>query len=184
MSLLEAIERARSNALWVTRQRGELASLAAGAGTPVLDGSHPTFGDVVAALGRGVDLDGYDALRPSDDVGAPAVVGLVAAGNRVLDDAGAGVRCVLTLGLHDAPVQDVDLSGLRLPRRSPWPRRFIAVNPLSASVGERAELAVVETSRATFLWLDWLLDRSELLAEHAAEIRRRGALNALGGVRS
>ncbi len=174
LSVAEAIERAREGNLWLSRNRSPLAAAAAARGTPVLDAGHPIFGELIRALGRGVDLDELDRLAPSAEPEAHSQQ-LIAGANRVLEGCGLDLRCRTSPGLRDAATRDVDLSGLRLPRGSKWPRRFVAVNPRSSAVARRAALASADPTLGVFVWLDWLLDRSELLADHANPVRRRAA---------
>ncbi len=178
MSLAEAMQRGQEGALWLTRRHSALARAAAAAGTPVLDGDDPSFGQVIRVLGRGVDLDAIEALAPG--ASGDAVDALLAAVNDLLWRAGSDVRCLPCAGLRDAPTSDVELAGLRLPRGAGWPRRFVAVDPRAPET-RRAALAVgLDAARSVFVWLDWLLERSPLLAESAPRLRQRAAQAMFG----
>jgi hypothetical protein len=105
----------------------------------------------------------------------------------VLADAKADVRFVLADALQDAPLRDVDLTRVRLPRDLSAPRRFVAVSPSHREVRARLEKLERDPERGVFIWLDWSVERSELLADHTAAVRERAAAYAvdrLGGERS
>jgi hypothetical protein len=179
MSLAEAIERSVEGTLFVSRERSELARLAAAAGTRVLDAGDPTFAEAVATLGHGVDLDALERLKPptAENAGAgnDAVAAAVDRLNDFLARAGQTVRCHLVPALNEAPLRDVDLSAVRLPPRARWPKRFVAFNPAAAELLARAELSRVEPARAIFVLVDWLVDASQLLARDAARLREKAA---------
>ena len=101
------------------------------------------------------------------------------AGNALLRGIGDGVECRVCPALADAPLCDVDLAGVRLPRGGPWPRRYVALNPADPEVRRRLQLLAARPGHGAFLWLDWLIDHSELLAGDAARLRERAAAAAL-----
>ncbi len=176
LSVGEGLRRAADASLFVSRQQSELARLAASRGLPVLDLGHSLFAPVVAALGHGVDLDLFDRLRPAaaadptslrcEQILAPlnALVGRI-----------AGVECRICPALNDTPMRDVDLSALGRRGHPRWPRRYIALNPSHEEVRRRMSLLARDPRRGVFVFVDWLLDRSPLLAWHAAKLRAAAA---------
>jgi hypothetical protein len=186
MSLEEALRRARDNVLFVSRSRSKLADTAARCGTPVLDAADSFFGKVVVPLLRTVDLDSIEPLlRGTRDTPAVPHRGLTRA-NAVLADAKADVCFVLVDALHDAPLRDVDLTRVRLPKGMRAPRRFIAVSPSHREVRARLEKLERDPERGVFIWLDWSVERSELLADHTSRVRECAAsyaVDVLGGAR-
>lgn len=193
MSLEEALRRARDNILFVSRNRSDLAGAAAQAGTPILDASDACFGKVVVPLLRTVDLDSIEPLldavqgKSSGDTQPAAFTSSsFERANAVLEAANADARFVIAAGLHDAPMRDVDLSRIRLPKRMARLRRFIAVSPTHRDVRARLEKMQRDPDRGVFLWLDWSVERSELLGAHAVRVRERAAeeaVTALGSPR-
>jgi transglutaminase-like putative cysteine protease len=183
MSVAEALSRAIDGVLFVSRDRSDLARLAAARRTPVLDGADPVFGGVVGALGRTVDLDALSALRPPaggcEDVTGYRLEGVLAPVNRILRQVTSGVECRVCPALTDASIRDVDLTAINLPRRSPWPQRFVAVNPCDPEVRRRARLLAQDPGRGVFVWIDWLLDRSQILSRDATRLRERAAAELL-----
>ena len=184
LSVNRAIELAQEGRLWSTRRRSPLALAAVKAGSVVLDAGDAVFGDVISTLGRGTDLAALEGLRPVDPTDASrgqmgGAQGLLRQVNHFLRQAGSSVECRLCPGLDTVPVRDVDLSRLGLRKDAPWPRRFIAVNPNHPRVcGVDMKMTNVPTDRL-FAWLDWLLDRSELLDEKADRVRELAALATL-----
>ncbi|MEE8410063.1 MAG: transglutaminase domain-containing protein [Myxococcota bacterium] len=182
MSVADALRRAVDGVLFVTWKRSDLALAAAAQRTPVLDGGDSIFGGVVAALGRTVDLDALSALRPpaagGEDITTFRIEAVLEPVNRILRQT-AGVECRICPALGEEPIRDIDLRALSLPRGAPWPKRFIAVNPRHADVRRRARLLAVDPARGVFVWLDWLLDRSQMLARDATRVRERAASELL-----
>jgi hypothetical protein len=99
--------------------------------------------------------------------------------NAVLADAKADVCFVLADALQDAPLRDVDLTRVRLPRGVRAPRRFIAVSPSHREVRARLEKLERDPERGVFIWLDWSVERSELLADHTSRVRECAATYAV-----
>ncbi len=178
MSLEEALRRARDNVLFVSRSRSKLADMAARCGTPVLDAADPFFGKVVVPLLRTVDLDSIEPLLNGRDHTNTPHWGITRA-NAVLADARADVCFVLADALQDAPLRDVDLTRVRLPKKLTAPRRFIAVSPTHREVRARLEKLERDPERGVFIWLDWSVERSELLADHTRRVRERAAAYAV-----
>ncbi len=178
MSLEEALRRARDNVLFVSRSHSKLASLAASCGTPVLDAADPFFGKVVVPLLRTIDLDTIEPLLGAARHASDERESLARA-NAVLKDADADVRFVMTEALQDAPLRDVDLTRVNLPKRLAGPRRFIAVSPTHRDVRIRLDAMERDPDRGVFMWLDWSVERSELLADRAARVREQAAIDAL-----
>ncbi len=178
MSLEEALRRARDNVLFVSRSRSRLANAAARCGTPVLDAADPFFGRVVVPLLRTVDLDSIEPLLDTRDTPTSSLRGLSRA-NAVLADAQADVCFVLAEALQDTPLRDVDLTRARLPKSVRAPRRFIAVSPSHREVRARLEKLERDPERGVFIWLDWSVERSELLADHTARVRECAAMYAV-----
>ncbi len=178
MSLEEALRRARDNVLFVSRSRSKLADTAARCGTPVLDAADPFFGKVVVPLLRTVDLDNIEPLLRMPESATSPHRGLHRA-NVVLADAKADVCFVLADALQDAPLRDVDLTRVRLPKGMRAPRRFIAVSPSHREVRARLEKLERDPERGVFIWLDWSVERSELLADHTSRVRECAASYAV-----
>lgn len=178
MSLEEALRRARDNVLYVSRSRSKLADMAARCGTPVLDAADPFFGKVVVPLLRTVDLDSIEPLLNGRDHTNTPHWGITRA-NAVLAEAQADVCFVLADALQDAPLRDVDLTRVRLPKKLAAPRRFIAVSPTHREVRARLEKLERDPERGVFIWLDWSVERSELLADHTSRVRERAAAYAV-----
>lgn len=186
MSLEEALRRARDNILFVSRSRSGFAQAAARAGTPILDASDQCFGKVVVPLLRTIDLDSIEPLldavhgKSSGDTQPAAFTSSsFERANAVLESADADARFVIASSLHDAPMRDVDLSRLRLPKKLARIRRFIAVSPTHRDVRARLEKMQRDPDRGVFLWLDWSVERSELLGAHAVRVRERAAEDAV-----
>ena len=177
LSLAEALSRAAEGSLWVSVAGSELATLAARNGQPVLDGSDPHFGAVIAALGRAIDLDALSRLKPLGALDSE-LRPFLDRSNALL--ASVGVRARIH-GVSDLPfgtVRDVDLSKLHLPvNASSWPSRFIAVGANDPGLRELAGLAHSEPRRALLLWLERLADRSEFVRERVLNLRRRVAFS-------
>ena len=154
--------------------------MAAAHGAPILDGGNAAFREVISMLGRAVDIDSVDKLRPApaDDPSLSHFAAALQPVNRLLRRFG-GIECRLCPALVDAAVRDIDLSFLRLPTKAPWPQRFIAVSTMSPEIAPLARLLMEQQNRGIFLWIDWLLERSELLAGHACELRKRAAWSLL-----
>lgn len=174
MSIAVALKRAQRGRLWLTRKHSSLARLAARRGTAVLNAAHPVMGDVIAALGRGIDLDSYSALAPTA-APAGALGRLLSLTNDMLRDAGLRTQCYPAPGIEGHAVADVDISDLKLASNSGWPPVFIAVNPTHPDILSRAAAAHDDPAKGAFLFVDWLLDRSELLSSVALPLRRRAA---------
>jgi hypothetical protein len=183
LSVSEALRRAAEGVLYVTWSASGLARLAASCGAPVLDGTDKAFGGVIGTLGRTVNIDTFDRLRPAQSEQNGSVAMRIEAAlepvNELLERFGGHLRCCVCPALREAAVCDVDLSDIRLPAGAPWPRRYVAVNPSSREVLARVRLLLKSPSWGAFVWIDWLLDHSELLAPHASRLRERAALEAL-----
>ncbi len=180
MSIASALKRAQRGKLWLTRKHSTLAQMAAAKGTAILNAADPVMGEVITALGRGVDLDGVSTMLPAARTDE-ATARLLIRSNKMLRDAGIRAQCYPAPGMRGPPVADVDISDLKLPEHSGWPATFIAVNPAHTEVRKRATAARVNPDLGTFLFIDWLLDHSELLSHVALPLRRRAAEQILKG---
>ena len=181
VSLAHALTLGREGRLHASFAHSPLAVAAARRGSSVLDGGDPCFGEVVAALGCAQDLDELDALRPLGPGAAsglePAELALVLAAlddvNALLGRAGLDLRCHPCVTLRDAPLRDVDLSGLRLPRSGPWVPRWVAVSPHHREV--RRRVAAVRGAHGRFALVEWLTASSSLLARDGDRLRELAA---------
>jgi disulfide bond formation protein DsbB len=187
ISLDTALTLGRSASLWMSKGESDLAHHSAQRGATVLDASDPVFGPLVKRLPGIVDLDEIACLQPIEREDIPEelrhVEQLIDEVNNVLRQAGLPDQTVmLSEGTHGAPIRDVDLVRLGLPKFSPWPTRFIAVRMESSALLERAELYKKEPHLATFLTMDMLLGESDLLNSHHKRIREMTARFALEGV--
>ncbi|MBI5507844.1 MAG: ATP-binding protein [Deltaproteobacteria bacterium] len=185
MSLADTMARAAAATLYLSRRHSELALLAARRKTPVLDAAHVAFKEVMDVLGRAIDLDGIDRVRPAARTAADAERADLALApvNALLRDVVPGVRCLACAGLETVATLDVDLSGVRLPAGAPWPKRYVAVHWRHPEVQDRLALLASDPARGLFVFLDWLLDRSPLLAVGAERLRARAAWTVFGGGR-
>jgi hypothetical protein len=132
LSLRQAERRATRGHLFAggALEENGLASLAAAAGTPVLDAGHKFFGRLAGQLAGIVDLDRVDSLRPQVEA-AVAGRGFVADASAILRAAvgNRAVPLVVCPGLSERALLDVDLRGAKLPPEWRGFRRFVAVRP-------------------------------------------------------
>jgi hypothetical protein len=184
MSLAEAFERGRRGRLWLSAERPALVRRAVKRGARILDASDQSFGDIAERLPGIVDLDQVARLRPTEigklPVSFQAAGKLIDEVDRLVGLVGRAERTVVPcVGLTDAVVRDVDLSGLGLGRSGSLPERFVAVSPRRPEVQRRARLGEFFPGLAAFLLLDLVLARSGLFRADLELIRRRAARDVL-----
>ncbi|MCP4680005.1 MAG: hypothetical protein GY854_31840 [Deltaproteobacteria bacterium] len=188
MSLDAALERGLKGRLWRSSGEPDLVKRAVSRGARILDVSDPAFSSLIKRLPGIIDLDETAGLRPTrpeklaselSHVGA-----LIVWMNRLLVRAGLPKRLIIPcLGLRDATSRDVDLTGLRMSRGSGWSASFVAVNPQSKMLLEKAALGRRDPGLAAFLTLDALVEKSDLLRVHKTRIRRVAARRVFDGKR-
>jgi len=184
LSLAEALARGRRGRLWLSLERPGLVRRASRGGAQILDGSDPSFGDIIARLPGVVDLDQVARLKPVEPHKLPR--DLQSAGrmieevDRLVGLVGRPERSVVPcLGLTGSMCRDVDLSGLPLGRGGNLPRRFVAVSPAAVEVGERNRLGEFFPGLAAYLLLDLVLARSGLFRAELSEIRARASKDVI-----
>jgi hypothetical protein len=177
LSVREALGLAEQGRLAMARRSGALARAVREAGVADLDASSAPFGDLVVPLLGAVDLDALERLDLVEAAAAPDQE-LLAAVNELLAEV-TDVRCVLLERLGERRLYDIDLSRLGLPRAL-LPRRIVALSPYHKDVILRLRLLARRPERGAFVWIDWLVDRSGLLAGDAARLRELAAARALG----
>ncbi len=188
MSLDAALKRSLKGRLWRSSGKPDLVKRAVSRGARILDTSDPAFSGVIKRLPGIIDLDETAALRPTRPKKLASelshVGSLIVWMNRLLALAGLPKTLIIPcLGLRDVSSRDVDLTGLRMSRGSGWSTSFIAVNPHSAMLLEKAVLGRTDPGLAAFLTLDALCEKSDLLRVHKTRIRRVAARRVFEGKR-
>lgn len=181
LSLRQAERRAARGDLFAggAHESDGLASLAAAAGTPVLDAGNRFFGRLVSQMAGVIDLDHVDSLRP--EVGlADAGQGFVAAVSRLLRMGlgGRAVPLVVCPGLEERALLDVDLQGARLPREWRQYRRFVAIRP-DEELGELVARDDAGDPGARLALVDLVTRRSRYYRKDGAAVRDRCARTLL-----
>ncbi|MCP4606178.1 MAG: hypothetical protein GY847_37640 [Proteobacteria bacterium] len=180
MSLREALARGSKERLWCSNGETDLVKRAIERKVRILDISDPAFGPLIERLPGIVDLDDTALLRPTRpkklDGDLKPVGRLIQQMNRLLVRSGLPDGIILPcFGLKGSIFRDVDLSGLRMRRHLSQPTRFVAVQPQSEMILERATLGRAELDLAAFLTLDILAEKSDLLRPHQKRIRQLAA---------
>jgi hypothetical protein len=184
LSLSEALARGRKGRLWMSVERPGLVRRVSRAGAQILDGSDPSFGEIVARLPGVVDLDQVARLKPVDAHKLPRELQpagrLIEEVDRLVGLVGRPERSVVPcLGLTGSVCRDVDLSGLPRGRGSELPARFVAVSPADLEVGARTRVGEYFPGLAAYLLLDLVLARSGLFRSELHEIRKRAAMDVI-----
>ncbi|MEM6730912.1 MAG: transglutaminase domain-containing protein, partial [Myxococcota bacterium] len=169
MSLVEAMDRSRKGTLWAGDRRSLLARSAATKGNPVIDLDDYHFGALVRQTFDIVDLSALEALN---------VTRLPSALSRVLNpifEKHARITCVWSGALGDSGLTEYDLTSLGITDNLELPPRAIVINPEHPEV--RALIATLEQNptRATYLWVDWIVSHSMACEPYASRLREAGA---------
>jgi hypothetical protein len=184
ISLAEALARGRRGRLWLSVERPGLVRQVSRAGAQILDGSDPSFGDIIARLPGVVNLDQVARLKPMESHNLPRDLQpagrLIEEVDRMVGLVGRPEKSVVPcLGLTGAICRDVDLSGLPRGRGADLPSRFVAVSPANSQVGARTRLGEYFPGLAAYMLLDVVLARSGLFRSELDEIRTRAAKDVI-----
>jgi hypothetical protein len=184
LSLAEALIRGRKGRLWSSVERPGLVRRVSRAGAKILDGSDPSFGDIIARLPGAVDLDQVARLKPIEARELPRELQpagrLIEEVDRLVGLVGRPQRSIVPcLGLTGALCRDVDLSGLPRGRGADLPARFVAVSPADQEVAARTRLGEFFPGLAAYFLLDLVLARSGLFLSEIEEIRKRAASDVI-----
>ena len=179
ISLAKLVKLSRAERVFVGRPGGELVHAAVRSGLTVLAADDPHFGPLYSRTANLRDLDELARSRP---LGRPKGVGalLLRDLDALLARSGCRVACrsVRPDG-SGRPFWDVDLRPIRPQRRSPWPRRFVAIDTEHPWWRSVEQLYRQHPALATCVAADRLAAESSLLVERAEPVRRLAARRAL-----
>ncbi|HOX43320.1 MAG TPA: transglutaminase domain-containing protein [Myxococcota bacterium] len=177
-SLAQLVERIPAGRMFVGRAGDALAEAARRAGALVLDADDPCFGPLFGRTAGLRELAELALDRPLDEA-RPAEAALLAALAPALASSGAPPCCLVEAGAERL-CHDVDLSPLRPPPGSGWPRRFVALHRAHPFFqGLAGGLGQASPALAAAVLLDRLAEESSLLAAAAPALRRAVARAAL-----